>query len=164
MRGGSRVDATSLVLGDVDEPDEHEPPLLGRNREVPALDRLRRGELCPLVPLVLAAVGLYGVVSYGVATRTNEFGIRMALGARARDVVRMVLSGTFWNVGAGLAVGIVLCLLVDRLASQWVAESSKDPLILGGVTLVLLAVAIVACFAPARRAAAIDPMEAVRHE
>jgi ABC-type antimicrobial peptide transport system permease subunit len=117
-----------------------------------------------LLALALSAVGLYSVVSYGVATRTNEFGIRMALGARARDVVRMVLSGTFWNVGAGLAVGVILCLVVDRLASQWVAESSKDPLILGGVTVVLLAVAVVACLAPARRAAAIDPMEAVRHE
>ena len=87
----------------------------------------------------------------------------MALGASARDVVRIVLSGTSWNVGAGLAAGVVLCLLFDRLASQWVTESSRDPLILGGVTLVLLGVAIVACLAPARRAATIDPMEAVRH-
>ena len=117
-----------------------------------------------LLALALSAVGLYSVVSYGVATRTNEFGIRMALGARARDVVRMVLSGTFWNVAAGLAAGVILCLLVDRLAAQWVAESSKDPMILGGVTVLLLAVAIVACLAPARRAASIDPMEAVRHE
>ena len=76
----------------------------------------------------------------------------------------MVLSGTFWNVAAGLAAGVILCLLVDRLATQWVSESSKDPLILSGVTVLLLAVAIVACLAPARRAASIDPMEAVRHE
>ena len=117
-----------------------------------------------LLALALSAVGLYSVVSYGVATRTNEFGIRMALGARARDVVGMVLSGTFWNVAAGLAAGVILCLLVDRLATQWVAESSKDPLILGGVTVLLLAVAVGACLAPARRAASIDPMEAVRHE
>jgi putative ABC transport system permease protein len=116
-----------------------------------------------MLALALSAVGLYSVVSYGVATRTNEFGIRMALGARARDVVRIVLSGTSWNVGAGLAAGVVLCLLFDRLASQWVTESSRDPLILGGVTLLLLGVAIVACLAPARRAATIDPMEAVRH-
>ena len=117
-----------------------------------------------LLALALSAVGLYSVVSYGVATRTNEFGIRMALGARARDVVAMVLSGTFWNVAGGLAAGVILCLLVDRLATQWVAESSKDPLILGGVTVLLLAVAIGACLAPARRAASIDPMQAVRHE
>ena len=117
-----------------------------------------------LLALALSAVGLYSVVSYGVATRTNEFGVRMALGARARDIVRMVLSGTFWNVAAGVAVGVILCVLVDRLVAEWVAESSKDPLMLGGVTVLLLAVAVVACLAPARRAASIDPMEAVRHE
>ena len=117
-----------------------------------------------LLALALSAVGLYSVVSYGVATRTNEFGIRMALGARARDVVRMVLTGTFWNVAAGVAAGVMLCLLIDRLATQWVAESSKDPLILGTVTALLLGVAVVACLAPARRAATIDPLTAVRHE
>ena len=104
------------------------------------------------------------MVSYGVATRTNEFGIRMALGARALDVVRMVLSGTSWNVGAGLLAGVLLCVIFDKVASQWVTESSRDPVILGGVTVLLLAVAVIACLAPARRAASIDPMEAVRHE
>ena len=117
-----------------------------------------------LLALALSAVGLYSVVSYGVATRTNEFGIRMALGAGARDVVGMVLSGTFWNVAAGVTAGVILCLLVDRFAAEWVAESAKEPLLLGGVTGLLLAVAVAACLAPARRAATIDPMEAVRHE
>jgi putative ABC transport system permease protein len=117
-----------------------------------------------MLALVLSAVGLYSVVSYGVATRTNEFGIRMALGARSRDVVRMVLSGTSWNVGAGLLAGVVLCLVFDNVASRWVTESSRDPRILGGVTALLLAVAVVACVAPARRAASIDPMDALRHD
>jgi predicted permease len=117
-----------------------------------------------MLALALSAVGLYSVVSYGVATRTNEFGIRMALGAKARDVVRIVLSGTSWNVAAGLLVGVALCVLFDNLASRWVTESSRDPLILGGVTVLLLAVAVMACLAPAHRAASIDPMEAVRHE
>jgi len=117
-----------------------------------------------MLALALSAVGLYSVVSYGVAIRTNEFGIRMALGARTRDVVRMVLSGTSWNVGVGLIAGVVLCLIFDNVASQWVTESSRDPLILGGVTALLLAVAVMACLAPARRAASIDPMEAVRHD
>lgn len=112
--------------------------------------------------LLLAAVGLYSVVSYGVATRTSEFGIRMALGARARDVVGMVLSGMFWNVAAGLAAGVALSLLFDRLASAWIAETARDPLILGGVTLLLVGVAAVACLGPARRAASIDPMRALR--
>ena len=117
-----------------------------------------------MLALALSAVGLYSVVSYGVATRTNEFGIRMALGARARDVVRMVLSGTLWNVGAGLLAGVVLCLAFDNVASQWVTESSRDPVILGGVTVLLLVVAVMACLAPARRAASIDPMVALRLE
>jgi ABC-type antimicrobial peptide transport system permease subunit len=117
-----------------------------------------------MLALALSAVGLYSVVSYGVATRTNEFGIRMALGARARDVVRMVLSGTSWNVGVGLLAGVVLCLVFDNVASRWVTESSRDPVILGGVAVLLIAVAAAACLAPARRAASIDPMDAVRHE
>jgi predicted permease len=117
-----------------------------------------------ILALALSAVGLYSVVSYGVATRTNEFGIRMALGAKAADVVRMVLSGTSWNVAAGLLAGVLLCLAFDNLASQWVTESSRDPLILAGVTLLLLTVAVVACLAPARRAASIDPMAALRHD
>jgi predicted permease len=117
-----------------------------------------------LLALALSAVGLYSVVSYGVATRTNEFGIRMALGARARDVVQMVLAGTTWNVAAGLLAGLVLCLAFDRLAMQWIAESSRDPVILATVTALLLAVAALACVVPARRAARIDPMEAVRQD
>src|SRR5262245_41187627 len=117
-----------------------------------------------MLALALSAVGLYSVVSYGVAARTNEFGIRMALGARARDVVRIVLSATSWNVGAGLLAGVLLCLVFDKVASQWVTESSRDPKILGGVTVLLMAVAVMACLAPARRAASIDPMDAVRHE
>jgi putative ABC transport system permease protein len=117
-----------------------------------------------ILALALSAVGLYSVVSYGVATRTNEFGIRLALGARARDVVGMVLSGTSWDVGLGLLAGVLLCLIFDNVASRWVTESSRDPAILGGVTALLLAVAVTACLAPARRAASIDPMDAVRHE
>ena len=117
-----------------------------------------------VLALALSAVGLYSVVSYGVATRTNEFGIRMALGAKALDVVRMVLSGTTWNVAVGVVAGILLCVAFDTFAAQWVTESSRDPLILAGVTAVLLTVAALACVAPARRAASIDPMEAVRHD
>jgi predicted permease len=117
-----------------------------------------------LLALALSAAGLYSVVSYGVAARTSEFGIRMALGATGRDVVRMVLRGTFANVGVGLLAGVILCVAFDRLTAQWVTETSRDPLILSGVTALLLAAAAVACVAPAARAASIDPMEAVRHE
>jgi ABC-type antimicrobial peptide transport system permease subunit len=114
--------------------------------------------------LALAAVGLYSVVSYGVATRTNEFGIRMALGARAADVFRIVLSSTAINVGGGLAVGIVLSIAFGKFATKWVTESSRDPLILAGVTFLLIIAATLACLVPARRAAATDPMQALRYD
>jgi len=117
-----------------------------------------------VLALALAAVGLYSVVSYGVATRTNEFGIRMALGAKAADVFRMVLSSTAVNVGAGLAAGLLLSIAFDKLATKWVTESSRDPLILSGVTLLLIVAATLACLVPARRAASTDPMQALRYD
>jgi putative ABC transport system permease protein len=117
-----------------------------------------------MLALALAAVGLYSVVSYGVATRTNEFGIRMALGARAADVFRIVLSSTAVNVGAGVIAGIVLSIAFNKVATKWVTESSRDPLLLGGVTVLLVAAATLACLVPARRAAATDPMQALRYD
>ncbi len=114
--------------------------------------------------LVLAVVGLYSVVSYGVATRTSEFGIRMALGAKATDVFRMVLFATATNVSAGVAAGLVLSFAFDKLSRKWVTESSRDPLILAGVTVLLVAAALLAAFLPARRASAVDPMVALRYE
>jgi putative ABC transport system permease protein len=114
--------------------------------------------------LLLAAAGLYSVVSYGVATRTNEFGIRMALGARAWDVVRLVLSATSVSVGTGLAAGLLLSLAFDKLAQEWIKETSRDPLILGSLTALLVTVAGLACWAPSRRAASVDPSEALRYE
>jgi predicted permease len=120
--------------------------------------------LFSVLALVLAAVGLYSVVSYGVATRTNEFGIRMALGARSSDVFGIVFSSTAVNVGAGLVAGLLLSIAFDKLSTRWVMESSRNPWILAGVTLILIAAAALACFVPARRAASIDPMEALRYE
>jgi ABC-type antimicrobial peptide transport system permease subunit len=117
-----------------------------------------------ILALALAAVGLYSVVSYGVATRTNEFGIRMALGAKAADVFRIVLSSTAGNLGAGLAAGLVLSIAFDKIATKWVTESSRDPLILAGVTLLLIVAGALACLVPARRAAATDPMQALRYD
>src|SRR5262249_1187646 len=112
--------------------------------------------------LVLAAAGLYSVVSYGVAIRTNEFGVRMALGAKTWDVVRLVVSSTSARVGAGLALGLAPRLVVDKIARQWLAESSRAPDVLAGLSVVLVAVAGLACCGPARRAASINPSEALR--
>jgi putative ABC transport system permease protein len=88
----------------------------------------------------------------------------MALGAEARDVVRIVLSATLATVGAGVAAGLVLSVIFDSIAARWVTESSRDPLILGAVATLLIAVAGVACVIPARRAASVQPMEALRYE
>jgi len=107
---------------------------------------------------------LYSVVSYGVANRTNEFGIRIALGARASDVIRIVLYSTAASLGLGIAAGVAISLILGKIATQWINESPRDPLILGGVTLVLMIAAVLACLVPARRAASVDPMVALRHE
>jgi predicted permease len=114
--------------------------------------------------LILAAVGLYSVVSYSVAQRTNEFGIRMALGAMPKDVLRIVFSSTSLSVGAGLLAGVLLSLALNRLIAQWVEGSSIHAGILLGVTFLLLAVAATACVVPALRASSVDPMKALRYE
>jgi predicted permease len=120
--------------------------------------------LFSILALALAAVGLYSVVTYTVATRTNEFGIRIALGAKSADVSRIVLTSTAINVGAGVAAGLLLTFAFDKLATKWVTESSRDPLILTAVTVLLVAVAFLASLVPARRAATVEPMVAFRYE
>ncbi|WP_263360004.1 ABC transporter permease [Acidicapsa ligni] len=117
-----------------------------------------------LLALALAAVGLYSVVSYSVAQRTNEFGIRMALGAQRGHVLNIVFASTVASVAGGVAAGVVLSLALNKVVAQWAEGSSRDPLMLVGVTLVLTAVAAVACAVPARRASKVDPMTALRYE
>ena len=117
-----------------------------------------------LLALALAAVGLYSVVSYSVAQRTNEFGIRMALGAQRTHVLRIVFSSTAVSVGGGIVVGMLLTLALSRVLSQWAQGSSRDPLVLLAVTFLLSLVAVIACSAPARRAVKVDPMTALRYE
>jgi putative ABC transport system permease protein len=117
-----------------------------------------------LLALALAAVGLYSVVSYSVAQRTNEFGIRMALGAQRMHVLRIVAASTVASVGSGIAVGLVLTLALNKVLARWAEGSSRDPLVLLAVTLLLSVVAAIACSGPARRAVAVDPMTALRYE
>jgi putative ABC transport system permease protein len=117
-----------------------------------------------ILALILSAVGLYSVVSYSVAQRTNEFGIRMALGAQKSDVSRIVLASAGVSVGLGIAGGLTLSLGLHRFISSWVGATTSHPLIIVSVSSLLLVVAVVACLAPARRASSVDPMTALRCE
>lgn len=114
--------------------------------------------------LALASVGLYSVVAYTAVQRTNEFGIRIALGAKKGHVLGIVFRSTVVSVGAGMAAGVALTLALNRVMAAWAAESSRDPLLLLAATAMLSLVATVACMIPAWRAAGIDPMKAIRYE
>jgi len=117
------------------------------------------------IGLVLAGVGLYGVTAYGVERRTGEIGVRMALGADRGNVVRMVLRAAFWQVGIGVAVGIPAAMGAgSAIASQLFGVEPWNPLMLGLATLLLVLTALGAAAIPAHRAAAVDPMQALRSE
>jgi ABC-type antimicrobial peptide transport system permease subunit len=117
------------------------------------------------VGLVLAAVGLYGVTAYGVAQRTSEIGVRVALGARRGSVMGMVVRGAFWQVGIGLALGIPAAIGAGHLmASLLFGVTPWDPLMLSAATLLLGLATLIAAVIPAHRAMKVDPMIALRHE
>ena len=114
--------------------------------------------------LALAAVGLYSVVSYLVVQRTNEFGIRIALGAQRNHLLGIVFRSALVSVGSGIAAGVVLTLALSKVMAHWSEESSRDPLLLVASVTVLALVAGIACLVPARRAAGTDAMTAIRYE
>jgi predicted permease len=121
--------------------------------------------LFALVALLVAAVGIYGVLSYTMSQRTQEVGIRMALGAEMRDVRRMVLGDGMRLIGLAVFVGLVVSLGAARLLrSQLYGVAPNDSLTFGAVTVVLAGVAMLACYIPARRASRVDPMVALRSE
>jgi len=115
-----------------------------------------------VLALVLAAVGLYSVVSYSVAQRTNEFGIRMALGAQRAHVLEIVFRSVVPSVVGGVVAGLALALALEKVVSHWAEGNARDPLTLAGATLLLALVAAIACAIPARRASRVDPMVALR--
>jgi predicted permease len=117
------------------------------------------------VALLLASIGIYGAVAYTVEQRIGEIGVRMALGAQARDVLRLVVNQGMKPVVIGLAIGIVSAFALGRLiTSQLFEVSAHNPALLGGATVLLAATALVACLLPARRAALVDPVQALRME
>ncbi len=117
------------------------------------------------IGLILVTIGVYSVLAYTAAQRTHEIGIRMALGAEGRDVLRLVVTMGVRLVGLGAAVGLVVSLILARLiATQLWGVSPYDPITMGGVTVLLLLTGMVACWIPARRASQVDPLVALRYE
>jgi putative ABC transport system permease protein len=115
--------------------------------------------------LTLAAVGIYGVMSHAVSTRTHEIGLRVALGARPSDVRSLIVGGGMAVVVAGAVAGVGAALGLSRLMGTIVyGVQPTDPLTFSGVTVFLLGVALVACLVPARRATKIDPLGALRSD
>jgi ABC-type antimicrobial peptide transport system permease subunit len=118
-----------------------------------------------VLALVLAAVGLYGVIAYGARQRTHEIGIRLALGARPADVGKMVLGQGTRLALVGVGIGLVASLGAARLVrSLLFGVGTADPVTFVVVTALLIAVALVACYVPARRAMRVNPIDALRHE
>jgi putative ABC transport system permease protein len=118
-----------------------------------------------VLALVLAVIGIYGVVAYTVTQRTHEIGIRMALGAQARNVLALIIRQGMTSVMMGVAIGLIGALLLSRFLSQLLYEvKPNDPITLLAVAVLLLTAAFLACYFPARRSARLDPVEALRNE
>ncbi len=118
-----------------------------------------------LVALLMASIGIYAVMAHAAAGRTREIGVRMALGASARNILALVMARGLWQIAAGVALGLVVGVPVARImASLPIGLSPSDPDVFFTVASVLASVGIFACWLPARRAAALDPVKAIRNE
>jgi len=154
----------NLAIYGLETPKNHLKTALAQSRTVVSLFAIFGA-----VSVALAAVGLYGVMSFAVSRRTQEFGIRLALGAKKRDIMRMVMAQGARQLALGAALGIGLALALVQLGGAAVAGflykvSPRDPLVYIGVVALLALATSMACFFPARRATKVDPMIALRHE
>jgi ABC-type antimicrobial peptide transport system permease subunit len=117
------------------------------------------------IGLVMASVGIYAVIAHAGSRRTQEIGVRMALGAGVRSILVLIMKRGLWQIGTGLALGVVLAIPAVRLlAAVPIGVSSEDPEVFFVVAVVLVSVGVFACWLPARRAAALDPVQAIRYE
>ena len=138
--------------------------LVAADVAMPRLNMILSGTFAA-VALLLAAVGIYGVMSFAVSQRTREIGLRMALGARASDALRSVIGRGMATAGTGIGLGLAASFGLTRLLqSQLFGVGALDPLVFGGVSLLLAAIALLASWLPARRATRVDPLIALRHE
>ncbi len=167
----SLLHAIQRQVSSVDHDQQTQGQVLDLEHWITTQQEYQQGEMVTLLfgafallALALAAVGLYSVVSYTVAQRTNEFGIRMALGAPRSHVLRIVFTSMGVSVGMGILAGMVLSVALSKVLAQWSEGSSRDPLLLVAVTVLLGGAGLLACAVPARRAAQADPMTALRYE
>lgn len=138
--------------------------VISRSTWTPRNLALRLGALA-VVALLLAAMGIYGVISYVFAQRTREMGVRLALGAQRRDILRLVLWQGLKLTMIGVAGGLALSLALTRfLSSMLFGVGANDPITFIAITLLLTGVALMACYLPARRATTVDPIVALRYE
>jgi putative ABC transport system permease protein len=162
----------SAVRGAVQSVDRDQPIY-----DMRMMDELVAGAMAPArftmlllmifagVAAALAVVGIYGVMAHNVTQRTHEIGVRMALGARSGDVLRLVIRQGMQLALLGMASGLVVALLLTRLMRELLfGATATDPLTFGLIVLLLTLVSLVACWIPARRATKVDPMRALRNE